>query len=141
MKKHKKEVPSWNISVTELKKWERNQGVFMLSGNLCQLVIIDLQDPIGVLLQKPFRIEKNEGVITAVFCLNSWIFEGRTKKQKEFLKPFFIVGSYLRENKCFIYKAEGTDLPMILGNPYIRYVNHDERKAIAEKLGLTHASV
>lgn len=128
--------PSWATPTKELNKWKKAQGVFMFSGNQCQVMIVDLDDPIGILIQKPVRISRDEGVIVGSFCLNE--HEVRAgKKEKREVKPYYFAAPYVRASKCFVYQCNGAQLPLILGNPEIRYVDGKDREQCKKVLEMS----
>ena len=126
--------PLWATPAKEISYFKKAHGVFMLSGHLCQLMIVDLEDPIGVLLQKPKRLIREGQVITGVFCLNE--YEVRASKKQT--KPFHVVAVYLRKSKCFRYDADGVTLPMILSNPAIRFVIGEDRERCKKVLEMSN---
>lgn len=134
MKKTKAKI--WMTTPKELTKWKKNQGVFFLSGQLAQVVIIDLNDPIGVLIQKPLRISKESGTITGVFSLNNMLVKQAKKKGYD-LKEIFVVAAYNREAKSFVYTVSGEQLPLVLNNPEVRYIGGEERSTAKIRLGMT----
>jgi hypothetical protein len=130
--------PSWATSTKELNKWKKAQGIFMFSGNQCQVMIMDLDDPIGILIQKPVRISRDDGVIVGSFCLNEFeVKAGKQKKQE--VKPYYFAAPYARHARCFVYQANGAQLPLILSNPDIRYVEGKDRERCKKVLELENA--
>jgi hypothetical protein len=128
MKKSK--IKLWMTPVKELNRWKKNQGVFLFTGNVAQLIIIDMNDPIGVMLQRPLRISRENGVITGVFCLNDF-FVKKHKKQ-----PLYIVAAYDRAAKTFVHEVKAEYLPLVLDNPDVRYIGGEERETARIRLGL-----
>lgn len=132
VKKKKSKLPSWVESTATLHKWRRVYGVFMMTGAICQLVIVDLNDPIGVSLQKPLKISREEGTITGVFLLNASQIKGRNAQ-----KPYYIVAVYDKAAKAFVYQIEGQLLPMVLGDKAIHFIVGEERNRVRDQLTVT----
>jgi sRNA-binding regulator protein Hfq len=121
--------PNWVEPVDALKKWQKTFAVFMMNGAVCQLVIVDLNDPIGIMLQRPCKISRDEGVITGVFVLN-----GDKLKGKFAQKPYYVVAVYDPPAKAFVYKIEGNLLPMVLGNKYMHFIVGEDRVRVRKQL-------
>ena len=128
--KRKPTKPLWWAKTCELNRWKKIWSVYMFSGNVCQIVLIDLGDPIGIMMQKPKRISREEGIITGIFVLNEPTVAA-TKKEKDPRKrfePHYFVAVYNPRAKAFMYAVPGEQLPEILEHPDIRYVAGEERE-------------
>lgn len=129
VRKKRSKKPNWVESVDALKKWQKTFAVFMMNGAVCQLVIVDLSDPIGVMLQRPSKISRDNGVITGVFILNSDKLKGKLAQ-----KPYYVVAMYDPAAKAFMYKIEGNLLPMVLGNKETHFIVGEERARVRKQL-------
>lgn len=127
----------WAVKSQELNRWAKVQGVFFLQGFIAQLVIIDIKDPIGVMLAKPLRISKEEVIITGVFCLNNYyINQAKVNKNREKMEPHYVVAAYKPASKAFVHVLDAGLLPLVLGNPEIRYLGTAERERVRQNLGM-----
>ena len=135
MKKKSKSKPHWYITTRELNQWKKAQGVYVLSGGIAQLVFIDLTDPIGIMLQRPVKLSKEEGVIIGTFIINEPQVRD-TKKTKHPARPYYIVSVYNQRAKAFMYVVPGQFLPQILDHPDIRYICGEERERARAALRL-----
>ncbi len=130
--KRKSSKPFWYAKVCELNRWQKNLGVYMLSGHTAQIVFIDLTDPIGIMLQRPLKLNRDEGIITGTFMLNM----PQVKDKKIKAKPYYIVAVYNPRAKAFMYSIPGEHLPHVLSHPEIRYISGEERERARATLRL-----
>ena len=126
------EIPTWHATGRQLSTWQKAFGIFLLKGGIAQLVITDLGEPIAILLQKPVRIQREDGVITGAFILNEAQRKGIHKNKKP--KAFYVAALYDTQAKAFVHQIDGNLLPMVLNNKQARYLIGEERARVAAAL-------
>lgn len=128
--------PAWTITDTELRRWQKIHGIFLHRGLKAQVVIVDVGDPIMILLQRPIRLTRDEegGAITGTFVLNERDVRWAEKQRpRQFIKPVFTVALFCRKAKAFVYHCEGHQLPLIMNHPDGTYIEKtEERKRVLE---------
>lgn len=128
MKRVRSVKPFWHLTGAQLRPFKTKDGVFMLSGLQCQLVFVDLGDPIAISIQKPYRLQKEENVITGVFMLNP----GAVKSGA---KPYYIVAPYRAASKAFVFDIEsGEVLQAVMKDTTMRQLLGEERERTRKAL-------
>lgn len=105
---------AWIATTEELTKWQKIQGVFMHEGKKCQVILMDGDDPIGVILQRPFRLIKENREILGSFKL----------------KEKWLVAPYVKFASAFVCELEPDELDLVFGNPEVCYVEGKDRETL-----------
>lgn len=117
---------------TEIRKWAQTHNVSLMRGCLAQLLLIDCGDPIAVLTQRPVRLFKNLHNIGGIFILNDHEYNLRKKKNEQL--PVICEAAYIPKISGFIYTLSRTEVPVVLRNSNMRYLDFGERQKVRETL-------
>lgn len=128
--------PLWYMTTGELRKWKKQ--VFLLPGFLAQVVILDQNEPIGIMMGQPKLLDKKEGITTGVFLINEYeIIAGKKLKPKIHVPPRHVVTTYDAKAKVFSWRMPWEALEFVLAHPDITPVDGEERKRLSDAMRLS----
>jgi len=124
--------PKWMARDKELGQWAKRQGVFFQAGRTCQVLLLDLGEPFGVMLQRPYRINKEDGLIFGTFLLNRRQIE---QARRNVPKPVWLVGTYVRSVNAFVCEVPPEAVTYAIAEPVVSYLEYEKRKELEQALG------
>jgi hypothetical protein len=111
--------PKWAVKVSDLNKWSKIQGVFLMSGGTAQVLFVDSNQPVGIALMRPLKLDRTGKAIIGAFVLD----DGKDR--------YFVCCRYSPHLKAFVLKMQLEHWNFMTWNPQlVKYVDSQDREQL-----------